>query len=114
MSWDYGVAGRGNVALTGELPRRAVVALGFGSSADSAATLAISSLIQPFGNILQQQIADWETWQARCAERSPSMLDLPDAIREQAVMSSIVLRPHLHKTYHGAVVAGLNLPCGYA
>ena len=114
MRWEYGVAGPGNVALTGELPRRAVLALGFGSSAESAATLAISSLIQPFGNILQQQIADWETWQARCAERSPSMLDLPDAIREQAVMSSIVLRTHLDKTYPGAMVASLSVPWGYA
>src|SRR5258708_18497169 len=113
MSWEYGVAGPGNVALTGELPRRAVRALGCGSSAESAATLPISSLIQPFGNILQQQIADWETWQARCAERSPSMLDLPDAIREQAVMSSIVLRTHLDKTYPGAMVASLSVPWGY-
>src|SRR5207237_1317342 len=50
MSWEYGVAGPGNVALTGELPRRVVLALGFGSSAEAAATLAISSLIQPFDN----------------------------------------------------------------
>ena len=114
MSWEYGVAGPGNVALTGELPRRAVLALGFGSTAEAAATLAISSLIQPFGNILQQQIADWEGWQARCAERSPTMLDLPDPIREQAVISSIVLRAHLDKTYPGAMVASLSVPWGYA
>jgi glucoamylase len=114
MTWQYRAAGPGNVALTGELPRRAVLALGFGSSAEAAATLAISSLIQPFGNLLQQQIADWEVWQARCAERSPAMLDLPDAIREQAVVSSIVLRAHLDKTYPGAMVASLSVPWGYA
>ncbi len=113
MTWQYQTAGPGNVALTGELPRRAVLALGFGSSAEAAATLAISSLIQPFGNILQQQIADWETWQAHCAERSPTTLDLPDAIREQAVVSSIVLRAHLDKTYPGAMVASLSVPWGY-
>src|SRR5436190_22813250 len=113
MTWQYGAAGPGNVALTGELPRRAVLALGFGSTAEAAATLAISSLIQPFGNILQQQIADWEGWQARCAERSPAMLDLPDAIREQPVVSSIVLRAHLDKTYPGAMVASLSVPWGY-
>src|SRR5207237_182272 len=84
------------------------------STAEAAATLAISSLIQPFGNILQQQIADWEGWQARCAERSPTMLDLPDPIREQAVISSIVLRAHLDKTYPGAMVASLSVPWGYA
>src|SRR5207302_3606264 len=112
MTWQYRAAGPGNVALTGELPRRAVLALGFGSTAEGAATLAISSLIQPFGNILQQQIADWEGWQARCAERSPTMLDLPDPIREQAVISSIVLRTHLDKTYPGAMVASLSVPWG--
>jgi glucoamylase len=48
MTWEYGSAGPGNVALIAELPRRAVLALGFGSSAESAATLAIKSLLQPF------------------------------------------------------------------
>ncbi|MBV9015263.1 MAG: glycosyl hydrolase [Alphaproteobacteria bacterium] len=114
MSWEYGAAGPGNVALMGELPRRAILALGFGSSAGAAATLAISSLMQPFGNVLQQQIADWEGWQARCAERAPSMLDLPDAVRGQAVLSSVVLRSHLDKTYPGAMVASLSVPWGYS
>jgi glucoamylase len=45
MMWQYRTAGPGNVALIGELPRRSVLALGFGSSAESAATLAISSLV---------------------------------------------------------------------
>jgi glucoamylase len=112
MTWQYRTAGPGNVALIGELPCHAVLALGFGSSAEAAATLAISSLMQPFGNILQQQIADWEVWQAHCAERSPALLDLPDAIRRQAVISSIVLRAHLDKTYPGAMVASLSVPWG--
>ena len=60
--------------------------------------------------MLQQQIADWEGWQVRCAERSPPTLDLPDAIREQMVVSSIVLRAHLDKTYPGAMVASLSVP----
>src|SRR5260370_17196829 len=113
MTWQYRAAGPGNVALTGELPRRTVLALGFGSSAEAAATLAISSLIQPFGNVLQQQIADWEGWLARCAERSPAMLDLPDAIIEQARVSPIVLRAHLDNTYPGAMVASLSIPSVY-
>ena len=113
MTWQYKDAGPGNVALIGELPRRAILALGFGSSAEAAATLAISSLIQPFDNVLQQQIADWDAWQARCAERGPPTLDLPIAIREQMVVSSIVLRAHLDKTYPGAMVASLSVPWGY-
>jgi glucoamylase len=112
MTWQYRTAGPGNVALTGELPRRAVLALGFGSSADSAATLAVSSLIQPFDNVLAQQIAEWDAWQARCAERSAPPLDVPAAIRDQLVVSSIVLRAHLDKTYPGAMVASLSIPWG--
>src|SRR6516225_9261317 len=50
MTWEYENAGPGNVALMAELPRRSVLALGFGSSAEAAATLAISSLLQPFDN----------------------------------------------------------------
>src|ERR1700730_1638149 len=101
MSWQYRAAGPGNVALTGELSRRAVLALGFGSRAEAAATVAISHPVQPLCNLLQQQIADWEGWLARCAERSPTMLDLPDAVREQAVVSSIVLRAHPDKSDPG-------------
>ena len=112
MTWQHQTAGPGNVALIGELPRRSVLALGFGSTAESAATLAISSLIQPFDNVLQQQIADWEDWQARCAERSAPTFDLPDAIANQVVVSSIVLRAHLDKTYPGAMVASLSVPWG--
>jgi glucoamylase len=53
MTWEYSDAGPGNVALIAELPRYAVVALGFGSSFDAAATLAIGTLLEPFDNLLQ-------------------------------------------------------------
>jgi glucoamylase len=112
MTWEYGVAGPGNVALTGELPPRTILALGFGSSAESAATLAISSLIQPFDNVIQQQIVDWEEWQAGCSKHGAPTLDLPDSIREEFLTSAIVLRAHLDKTYPGAMVASLSVPWG--
>jgi glucoamylase len=112
MSWQYQLAGPGNVALIGELPRRAVLALGFGSTSEAAATLAISNLIQPFDNVLQQQIADWEEWQASAGERSAPTLDLPEAVRDQMAVSAIVLRAHLDKTYPGAMVASLSVPWG--
>src|SRR6185437_14566933 len=46
LTWSYGTAGPGNVALVAALPRTAVLALGFGSAKQAAATLAISSLMQ--------------------------------------------------------------------
>ena len=116
MTWEYAIAGPGNVALTGELPQRAVLALGFGSSAEAAATLAISSLMQPFDAVLQQQIADWEGWQARCAAAGAIQLrgsaDTLAPIHEQFATSAVVLRAHLDKTYPGAMVASLSVPWG--
>lgn len=112
LTWRHPRAGPGNVALTGELPRRAVLALGFGSSANAAATLAISSLLQPFDTILQQQIADWESWQARQRERYALPLDVPESLRRQFQVSAMVLRTHLDKTYPGAMVASLSVPWG--
>jgi len=112
MTWQHQTAGPGNVALVGELPRRAVLALGFGSSAESAATLAVSSAVQPFENVLQHQIADWESWQARGNERGVPLLDLPTAVRDEFVVSTIALRAHLDKTYPGAMVASLSVPWG--
>src|SRR4051794_37446415 len=113
MRWQYQTAGPGNVALMGELPRRCVLALGLGSSAEAAATLAISSLIQRFENVLQQKIADWERWLAGCAEHGVATLDLPQAISRQAAISAVVLRSHLDKTYPGAMVASLSVPWGH-
>jgi len=112
LTWRYLSAGPGNVALIGELPRRAVLALGFGSSVSAAATLAISSLLQPFDTLLQHQIADWEVWQARRSERYALPLDLPDSLRRQFQVSAMVLRTHLDKTYPGAMVASLSVPWG--
>jgi len=48
MRWQYQHAGPGNVALLGELPCQATLALAFGSSKEAAASLAIAALRQPF------------------------------------------------------------------
>lgn len=112
MRWTWPAAGPGNVALMAELPQITVLALAFGSSAEAAATLAVSSLLQPFDSLLQQQIAAWEVWHARRGERSAAPLGLPAPLREQFLVSSAVLRSHLDKTYPGAMVASLSVPWG--
>ena len=112
MTWEYENAGPGNVALIAELPRRVVLALGFGSSGESAATLAISSLLQPFDSILQQHIAPWQTWHAERSERHAVPLDVPPALAEEHLVSTIVLRSHQDRTYPGAMVASLSIPWG--
>ena len=89
-----------------------MLALGFGSSAEAAATLAIGSLLQPFDNLLQQHVAVWQEWQAERSERYAVPLDVPPALADEFLVSTIVLRSHLDKTFPGAMVASLSIPWG--
>ena len=112
MHWQYRAAGPGNVALMGELPRQATLALGFGTSRESAATLAVSALMQPFTNHWQAQIDGWKTWHTACGKHCAAAPDLPAPLREQFTTSAMVLRAHLDHTYPGAMVASLSIPWG--
>lgn len=112
MTWEHGSAGPGNVALTGELPRKAVLALGFGSSTESAATLALSALFEPFEAKWQRQIADWSGWHQECSAQAHLSDGLPPECIRQFKLSTMVLRAHLDKTYPGAMVASLSVPWG--
>jgi glucoamylase len=112
MSWQYEQAGPGNVALMGELPRKAVLALGFASSTESAATLALSALFEPFEECWQRQIDDWTGWHDRCAAHARATGSLPADCREQFTLSTMVLRAHQDKTFPGAMVASLSVPWG--
>ena len=110
LRWRFDTAGPGNVALIGELPVTATLALGFGTSRDSAATLAFSALSQPFSGVWDRYVAQWRTW---CSGLSiPG--NLPQSIREQLGISAMVLRVHQDKTYPGAIVASLSVPWGNA
>ena len=112
MTWSYAAAGPGNVALMAELPLQAVVALGFASSTEAAAALAVSTLMQPFDNLLQDQLSDWDAWHKRICKCSFRPSDVEPEILRQLTVSEIVLRSHLDKTYPGAMVASLSIPWG--
>ncbi len=112
MRWQYANAGPGNVALMGELPRQATLALGFASSKESAATLAISALLQPFEQPWQQVLDDWSVWHRRCAKKCAGQHNIPDALLDQFNTSAMVLRAHQDKIYPGAMVASLSIPWG--
>ena len=112
MQWQYAHAGPGNVALMGELPRQATLALGFSSSKESAATLAVSALLRPFDEPWQQLIDDWTAWHHRCQQQSDGQHDVAQVLREQFVTSAMVLRVHQDKIYPGAMVASLSIPWG--
>jgi glucoamylase len=112
MTWEHASAGPGNVALMGELPRKAVLALGFGSSTESAATLALSALFEPFEATWQRQIEDWSGWHRECGSRVQLSDGLPPECVGQFKLSTMALRTHLDKTYPGAMVASLSVPWG--
>lgn len=110
LTWRYGSAGPGNVALVGRMPRSATLALGFGSSKESAATLALSASCQRLDTVWNRHVAAWQAWHlcGFCPD------DLPAALREQMATSAMVLRVHQDKTFPGAMVASLSVPWGNA
>lgn len=112
MQWEYPAAGPGNVALTGQLPRRAVLALGFGSSKQSAATVAISALLQPFETVWRRHVRSWREWHAACEQHSPRTDDLGEHLRRESRISAMVLRAHQDRTFPGSMVASLSVPWG--
>ena len=108
LTWSYDAAGPGNVALIGELPQKAVLALGFGTSRESAATLCLSSLAQSFVSVWDRQLKDWNTWHRRLC----LPMGLPASLQAPLITSAMVLRTHQDKTYPGAMVASLSIPWG--
>ena len=112
MTWEYSSAGPGNVALLAELPRSSVLALAFGSSTESAATLALTALFEPFEHTRDRHIADWTQWYSKSRVPAEYLRNLPAICAEQFHISAMVLRAHQDKTYPGAMVASLSIPWG--
>ncbi|MDR3495569.1 MAG: glycoside hydrolase family 15 protein [Ancalomicrobiaceae bacterium] len=107
MTWGYDTAGPGAVVLTGELPRAATLALGFGSSKEAAATLAVSTSMEAFSAIWTEQVDAWTSW---LGDRRPPQLR-PDIDRALAI-SATMLKVHQDRTFCGAAVASLSVPWG--
>ncbi|HVB67501.1 MAG TPA: hypothetical protein VNE67_06550, partial [Acetobacteraceae bacterium] len=112
LTWEYDHAGPGNVALVAALPASAVLAVGFAATKQAAATLVVSSLLEPFDAVLLRQVSDWQAWYALANGRNPVRWEAPEALRDQFMVSTMVLRSHLDKTYPGAMVASLSIPWG--
>ena len=112
MTWEYASAGPGNVALMGELPRASLLALAFGSSRESAATLALTALFEPFERTRDRHIAGWTAWNSTSAAPPEYLGGLPAVCVEQFHISKMVLRTHQDKTFPGAMVASLSIPWG--
>lgn len=112
MTWEHTSAGPGNVALMGELPRSATLALAFAASREAAATLAVTALLEPFDSIWARVAVEWKEWHARCRARCRERPQVPPAIERQLDISAMVLRAHQDKTHLGTMVASLSVPWG--
>src|SRR5215831_4098431 len=106
MTWEYGEAIDGNVALLGELPAtQGTLALGFSDTIVGARTNARSSLSEGCHSIRQRFIEGWQRW--------GKTLDIPDApadIRRESYLSAVVLKVHQDRAYPGSIVASLSTP----
>lgn len=112
LGWQYADAGPGNVALIGELPRKSVLGLGFGAKMQDAGTLAISSLMQPFDDLLARHIDEWQRWNAECRKRALLRPDETGPLAAEFMLSSMVLRAHRDTSHPGAMIASLSVPWG--
>jgi glucoamylase len=112
MRWSYAEAGPGEVALGARLPRRCTLAVGFGSSCESADTLAWTSLLGGFEAAWKAYADGWREWREGCPWRK---LDAGDVGPEALALlrrSASILKIHEDRTYPGAMVASLAVPWG--
>lgn len=112
MLWAYSEAGPGEVALGGQLPRTGTLALGLGSSKETAATLAWSSLTDNFTTVSQAYRNGWQEWHRQHPFPDDLRRKLPDSAQILYQRSTGILRTHEDRTFPGALVASLSVPWG--
>jgi glucoamylase len=108
----YQRAENGNVALTGEIDLAAsagefVLALGFGTIWAEAGEQVRACLLDDYGALLRDYVAQWKGWQ-----KTLMPLDRPvesDLYRASTAM----LRVHESKDFSGGVIASLSIPWGF-
>ena len=113
MTWQYGRAENGNIALTAEIDLAAcngefVLALGFGAICSEAGQQAISSLLTSYETIRKDYVFHWQHWQQtlKKLDEKPRKKDLYRA-------SMAVLRTHESKDFLGGIIASLSIPWGF-
>src|SRR5262249_1442656 len=108
MTWEYGKAIDGNVALLGELPAtQGTLAIGFSDTIEGARTKARSSLSEGCHSIRQRFISGWRQW-----GKTLDIADSPADMRREAYLSAVVLKVHQDRAYPGSIVASLSVPWG--
>ena len=114
MTWQYGVAGPGEVALGGELPVEGTLALGFGTSKEAAATNGWASLAQGFGEIARSYSDAWVRWHESHPRPPDFASQFSPMVQALYRRSKNVLKVHSDRSFPGALVASLSVPWGKA
>jgi glucoamylase len=113
MTWEYGRAENGNVALTAEIDiaacnGRFVIAIGFGNTAAEAGHRASASLADGFDTAQSIYVSEWQQWQQSLARID----DQPTGEYNAYRIAAQVLRCHESKRLPGGLIASLSFPWG--
>lgn len=105
----YSRAAGGNVVQVARIARPAhfTLALGFGTTPDSALAAARGSLLSGFTAARSKYSRGWSSYLAGLSKVSA-------VYQRQFDLSAMVVRAHEDKTYRGAIIASMSIPWGFA
>ncbi|MGZ5615445.1 MAG: glycoside hydrolase family 15 protein, partial [Methylobacter sp.] len=112
MTWHHAQAGPGEVALTAQLPCAGTLALGFSSSREAAATLALQSLSCGFESLWLKYCQSWQQWLKTLHWPAKLQTLLKPETLALLHRSATVLKIHEDHTFPGAFTASLSVPWG--
>jgi glucoamylase len=108
MTWRKPKAGPGRLCLATALPKRATVAVGLGSTATAATTLARASLASPFATSWDRYCQLWQDYLARIA----AVDAVEEELRPMLARSIMILKVSADHAFPGGRVASLSSPWG--
>jgi glucoamylase len=112
MSWEFGSATDGNVAVTAELDlsktREFTLGLGFGFRHHGATSVLLQSLGVPFQEHKEKFLEQWR----RACTGTISLREASGDDGQLYRVSHSLLLAHEDKTYPGAMVASMSIPWG--
>jgi glucoamylase len=116
MTWEYGRAEDGNVALTGEIDLVAcngtfLLVVGFGRTVAEAGGHARAGLQNPFDYARDSYVRQWQEWQGtlHALDRKRNS-DGKNCYR----IGTHVIRSHESTSFPGGLIASLSIPWGFA
>jgi glucoamylase len=109
LTTKYARAVGGNIVQAARIanPVRFTLALGFGSTPDSAVAAARGSLRTGFAAARTKYSKGWHDYLAPLVKVDP-------AYQKQFDLAAMVVRAHEDKTYRGAIIASMSIPWGFA